>query len=189
MSVVGQQRAVKIGIALAIFLIICGMISFIYGLEYDRSVSIHQDVEPMHVYSFSFHSSAAANVHISYNLSRGDMNLLITNPEGYDEILATGYPSESNILLFVTDTSNGSQVWKASSEGTYYLVFMMFSGNSDLHAVISYTGGVPELIQLGIISILLGTVIALMNLFLRGRQPRKGSVEESRSQGQGPTPP
>lgn len=189
MVVAKRKSGIALGIVVGIVLIVAGSISIASGLEYGRSLHGEQVVRPLYVYSFSFHSSAASEVHISFNLSKGEMNVLITNAEGHDEVLATGYPSESNLLLAINDTSQRSFDWTPSVEGTYYVHFMMFSEeDANLHMEISYTGAEPELVYLGIILMLLGTVVALMDSFMRGRAS-KAETAPGTDQSEGPDLP
>ncbi|MEM2839618.1 MAG: hypothetical protein QXE18_05970 [Thermoplasmata archaeon] len=183
MIVTKRKPVVTLGVVVGIVLIAVGSISIASGLEYGRSLRGEQVVQPLHVYSFSFHSSAASEVHIEFNLSKGDMNVLITNMKGHDEVLETGYPSESNLLVAINDTSQDSIDWTPNAEGTYYVHFMMFSEESaNLDIEISYTGAEPELVNLGIILMLLGTVIALIDSLLKGRASKKETPETNRSE-------
>lgn len=168
-----SKRVFSIGIAIGIILIVGGLISLISGLEYDRNLNGQQTIQSLHAYSFSFHSSAGLNVHVDYDLGDGNMSVIITNSEGHDELVSTGYPSDENILKILNDTSNDSINWTPSIEGSYYVVFIQFTEDvSTLDASISYTGTSPELLQLGIILIVIGTAVALVGVILRTRKPK-----------------
>lgn len=174
MRVFEIKDSIPLGTAVGIFLIIIAVISLVSGMEYDRSIGDEQTVLPGRVYSLSFYSAADMDVSVSYNLSRGEMTVLITNPEGHAEVLESGYPSEENLLVVLTETSNGSAIWTPSIEGTYYVIFIMFSAEgASIDVSVTYTGSVPELMQLGVILIILGTAIALMDSLVKGLDFKK----------------
>ena len=174
---------VGLGVVVGILLIIFSIFSVASGMEYARSISDEQVVQPARMYSLVFHSVADTDVIVSYNLSKGDMTVLITDSQGHDEVVTSGYPSEENVLLAMTETSNGSAVWTPSVEGTYYIIFMMFSEVANLDASVSYTGGEPEMMQMGIISLILGTATALMDLLVKNMKSRKKNSEAGPPEG------
>lgn len=175
MRVSETKDGIRPGTAVGVFLIIFAIISIVSGMEYERSISDEQAVLPGRVYSLSFYSAANMDVSVSYNLSKGGMTVLITNPGGHSEVLESGYPSEENLLFVLTETSNGSAIWTSSIEGRYYVIFIMFSAEgASIDVSVTYTGSVPELMHLGIILIILGTAMALMDLLVRSVRLKKG---------------
>lgn len=174
---------VRLGGVVGIILVILGALCIASAMEYTRSVSDERPVERAPgLYSLSFHSVAKSNVVVSYNLSKGDMMVLVTDPQGYEEVLASGYPWEENVLLVLTETSNGSAVWTPSVEGTYYVIFMGFSEAAELDVTVSYTGGDPQLMELGIILLILGTSTALMGSLDQNMKSKKRNSEADHSE-------
>ena len=164
-------------VIIGIVVILAGIIISYSGLETQFKQT--KDVNTEYVYSYKMEAPGGKPIHVLYNLSVGNMTVLIISETGFSNLSNPGTYDPEKIHNQTDNTTNGEINWTPESNGTYYVVFYDFSEeDSSLDIEVSFYGMDTTRFFVGIIVVAIGILIAMLGIILRKKQSISEQVEK-----------
>lgn len=166
-------------VIIGIVVILAGIIISYSGLETQLKLTDSvEDVNTEKIYYFKMEASGGKPIHVLYNLSAGNMTVVIISETGFSNLSNPGTYDPEKIHNQTDNTTNGEINWTPESNGTYYIVFYNFSEeDTSLNIEGSFYGMDTTRFFVGIIVVVIGILIVILGIILRKKQSISEQVE------------
>jgi hypothetical protein len=166
----------RIVIIAGVFLVFFGSFDAVTVAEPNEEVNVDytwSNVDNNHVYYVRMSCASGKLVNMDYVAGAGTMTVAILTEDGLNEIINSGYPSSSEVLLNRESQSSGNIQWTPPQTQKYVLVFYDFSQTgTEVSVAGTFTGASNSEVLTSIGVAAVGAIVVIVGA-LRQRQLRK----------------